>query len=116
MPNFLIRMRQASKNYQSYKAIKEGAEASDTSYVSSNEQDITECTMENDEVNGDTMNERNIRENQRESDLSEQTDILTFLETQEESDSSDDDTDCTASSTDEGRGLLRYFFLTKLFV
>lgn len=105
MPDFLIRMRHASKNYQSYKFTKEKETVSDASHISQIEQIVSEYNVENNKES-ETLSKSDAVE----CDI-EEIEILTS-ET-EESDESDEDTE---DSIDEGRGLLRYFFFTKLFV
>ena len=99
-------MRHASKNYQSYKLITEKENVSDVSHISQSEQIASGYNVENNKES-ETLGESDAIE----CDLDEEIEILT-PET-EESDESDEDTE---DSIDEGRGLLRYFFFTKLFV
>ena len=105
MPDFLIRMRHASKSYQSYKLTQEKENVSDASHISSSEEIVSQYNIENNKES-ETLSESDAIE----CDLDE-VDILTSE--MEESDESDEDTE---DSIDEGRGLLRYFFFTKLFV
>ncbi|XP_076758579.1 stAR-related lipid transfer protein 7, mitochondrial isoform X2 [Xylocopa sonorina] len=115
LPDFLIRMRKASKNYQSYKLMRENVNASSTHCVSSNDEDISEDKVENDNSQMDKQSETEIKKDTEESNRIKQIETTTFAETKE-NDVSDEDRENMENSTDEGRGLLRYFLLTKLFV
>ncbi|KOC59167.1 StAR-related lipid transfer protein 7, mitochondrial [Habropoda laboriosa] len=122
LPDFLIRMRQASKNYKNYKLMRESENVSNTKRnISTRDEDISQRNIEKDKTErgkeNETVNERNAKERD---DLVEESEMFGFMETQEDSDESEEDDDdtngTTTDSTDEGRGLLRYIFLTKLFV
>lgn len=114
MPDFLIRMRQASKNYQSYKSAKESTNISNATHISSSDENVSKRNAEEDNTQNDKETEI-VSERDTMECLIEEVETLTFPETQE-CDESDEDIDNTADTTDEGRSLLRYFFLTKLFV
>ncbi|XP_017765032.1 PREDICTED: stAR-related lipid transfer protein 7, mitochondrial-like isoform X2 [Eufriesea mexicana] len=112
LPDFLIRMRQASKNYQSYKRTKEDTDISNTDYVSSGDEIVYEHNVENSKTQRDKENETPKKNDEKKCDFVDEVKTLTLTETQE-SDPSDEDTENTENSTNEGRGLLRYFFLIK---
>lgn len=114
LPDFLIRMRQASKNYQSYKSAKESTNISNATHISSSDENVSKRNAEEDNTQNDKETEI-VSERDTMECLIEEVETLTFPETQE-CDESDEDIDNTADTTDEGRSLLRYFFLTKLFV
>ncbi|XP_033324643.2 stAR-related lipid transfer protein 7, mitochondrial [Megalopta genalis] len=122
LPNFLIRMRKASKNYHDY---KESIDTTCISYVSL-KNNVSEVEVrENTEPNlesSKTLNHEIVN-------ITEETNVLKFKEagqeqregndTKEEHDQEDEqgeneDEDGTDSGK-EGRGLLDYFFLAKLF-
>lgn len=103
LPDFLIRMRHASKNYQSYKLTKEKENVSDASRIS---QIVSEYNVENNKES-ETLSESDVVE----CDLDGEIEILTS-----ETKKSDENDEDTEDSIDEGRGFLRYFFFTKLFV
>ncbi|XP_003692055.1 stAR-related lipid transfer protein 7, mitochondrial-like isoform X2 [Apis florea] len=118
LPDFLLRMRHASKNYQNYKLTKENANISTANRILANDDIVSEHSV-NDEQSDKESEVLDARDTQ-ETDLIEEIETLTLTEmeqsdTSDVSDMSDEDIDIE-DSTDEGRGLLRYFFLTKLFV
>ncbi|XP_076678435.1 stAR-related lipid transfer protein 7, mitochondrial isoform X2 [Andrena cerasifolii] len=114
LPDFLIRMREASKNYQSYRALKQGADATNTDYITLRDEDIPEGDIVDRSAQssgrGDVMNE------EAHCSSMEQAEILKFRDKQQQdSNINDESEDSTTNSSKEGRGLLNYFFLTKLF-
>lgn len=114
LPDFLIRMREASKNYQSYRALKQGVDTANTDYVTLRDEDIPEGNIVDRNTQssgrGDVMNE------EAQCSSMEQAEILKFREKQQQDSSINDESeDSTTNSSKEGRGLLNYFFLTKLF-
>lgn len=116
LPDFLLRMRHASKNYQNYKLTKD-ANISTANRIFANDDVISEHSVDDE---SDKESEILDARDTQESDLIEEIETLTFTEMEQSdtcdvSDMSDEDIDIE-DSTDEGRGLLRYFFLTKLFV
>lgn len=115
MPDFLIRMRQASKNYQNYKSAKESTNISNATHISSSDENVSKRNAEEDNIQNDKETEIVSERDTMECHLVEEIETLTFPETQE-CNESDEDIDSTADTTDEGRSLLRYFFFTKLFV
>lgn len=115
LPDFLIRMRQASKNYQSYKLTKENTNVSNTDYISSANEIIYEHNVDNSNTQTDKKSETPMKNDEKKSDFVDQVETLTLTETQK-GDPSNEDTEDMENSTNEGRGLLRYFFLIKLFV
>lgn len=111
-------MRHASKNYQNYKLTKENANISTANRILANDDIVSEHSV-NDEQSDKESEVLDARDTQ-ETDLIEEIETLTLTEmeqsdTSDVSDMSDEDIDIE-DSTNEGRGLLRYFFLTKLFV
>lgn len=116
LPDFLLRMRHASKNYQNYKLTKD-ANISTANRIFANDDIISEHSVDDE---SDKESEILDARDTQETDLIEEIETLTFTELEQSdtcdvSDMSDEDIDIE-DSTDEGRGLLRYFFLTKLFV
>ncbi|XP_031842753.1 stAR-related lipid transfer protein 7, mitochondrial [Nomia melanderi] len=114
LPDFLIRMREASKNYQRY---KESLDSFNTSYVSLKmenvqEDKVPECCAPN--LERDETLRKEVT-----ASVTEQTDMFKFKEDQprEENDAEEEDEENEdgVSSTKECRGLLGYFFLAKLF-
>ncbi|XP_026674153.1 stAR-related lipid transfer protein 7, mitochondrial-like isoform X2 [Ceratina calcarata] len=105
LPDFLIRMREASKNYQSYRLLKEDVDALDTSCVTLNEEDITEHNVEDNneerEEQSETVKRNGKTEVEKERDVDEQIESLTFEETEELHEENGDDD--TTDSTDEER-------------
>ncbi|CAL7938329.1 unnamed protein product [Xylocopa violacea] len=99
LPDFLIRMRKASKNYQSYKLMRENVNASSTTYIPSNDENISEDKVENGNAEMDKQSETEIKKDTEESNQIETT---TFSETKE-NDVIDEDRDNTENSTDEER-------------
>ncbi|XP_033308228.1 stAR-related lipid transfer protein 7, mitochondrial-like isoform X1 [Bombus bifarius] len=115
LPDFLIRMRQASKNYQNYKSAKESTNISNATHISSSDENVSKRNAEEDNIQNDKETEIVSERDTMECHLVEEVETSTFPETQE-CDESDEDIDSTADTTDEGRSLLHYFFFTKLFV
>ncbi|XP_076241619.1 stAR-related lipid transfer protein 7, mitochondrial isoform X2 [Calliopsis andreniformis] len=98
LPNFLIRMREASKNYQSYKRMKENLDTSNSEYI--------ELTDE------EGISEKNIldiypserKDNATKFDI-EEVEVLKFREEQEEeSNTNEESEDNMTNSSKEGRG------------
>ncbi|XP_054010029.1 stAR-related lipid transfer protein 7, mitochondrial-like isoform X2 [Hylaeus anthracinus] len=105
LPDFLIRMREASRNYQQYKSVKEDLDASNTNYAPLKDENISKDNILNSNMQNsgsELFNDKNIEE------CDEQPEELNFEEDEEENKDS-------TNSTKESRGLLDYFFLTKLF-
>ncbi|KZC10567.1 PREDICTED: stAR-related lipid transfer protein 7, mitochondrial-like [Dufourea novaeangliae] len=114
LPDFLIRMREASKNYQSY---KQALDVFDVNYISLNE--IDTFSEDNNEENCSPNLERNETQHgkvARKHNVVEQTETYTFTEDEQEEESciNEENNDST-SSIKEDRGFLDYFYLTKLF-
>lgn len=125
LPEFLIRMRTASKEYQKYKVMKQHAISPNINYINADEEDISEKEAQSGRGSSE-MNERpketaqvkkhdfnqesneveSIEEVEGESDIEEENDDID----EEENEDSE-----TNSPTEDERGLLHYFFLTKLF-
>ncbi|XP_043265609.1 stAR-related lipid transfer protein 7, mitochondrial-like isoform X2 [Colletes gigas] len=111
LPNFLIRMREASRNYQNYKIAKQSLDASDTNYVPLKNEDIFEDkvlhgNMQNSE-RSEILNGKNVEDYNK----IEHTEVPQFNEDLKEEEEEEDST----NSSEEGRGLLDYFYLAKLF-
>ncbi|XP_076164774.1 stAR-related lipid transfer protein 7, mitochondrial isoform X2 [Ptiloglossa arizonensis] len=106
LPDFLVRMREASRNYQSYKIMKQSLDTSDTNYVPLKDKGVTEDKILNSNTQNSGRNEMMNGYN---------TEILKFEDNQQVEDNMNQDNNDSTNSTEEGRGLLDYFFFTKLF-
>ena len=103
LPDFLIRMREASKNYQSYRALKQGVDATNTDYITLRDENIPEGNIVDRNAQssgrGDVMNE------EAQCSSMEQAEILKFREKQQQdSNINDESEDSATNSSKEGRG------------
>ncbi|XP_076651276.1 stAR-related lipid transfer protein 7, mitochondrial [Halictus rubicundus] len=119
LPNFLIRMRKASKNYQHY---KESIDAIVTSYLSLKEGNVFEDKVRENSTPNLESNETIRNEI---TDVAEETKVFKFKENRQEQQQEENctnvegvqdkqDEDGTGLNK-ESKGLLDYFFLAKLF-
>lgn len=118
LPNFLIRMRKASKNYQNY---KESIDMICTSYLSLKQENVLEDKARENSTPNLESNETIRNEI---TDVAEETELFKFKEnrqeqqgencTNEEDVQTKEDEDGTGLNK-ESKGLLDYFFLAKLF-
>nr|XP_012146914.1 PREDICTED: stAR-related lipid transfer protein 7, mitochondrial-like isoform X1 [Megachile rotundata] len=115
LPNFLIRMRHASKNYQSYKRDRDEGNMSSDNYISLNTEDSIQDNIMDSIDTTETMEESQVSSKEKENVDPVDTFTTDDAQQKEDDSESDESSDCTDAS-DEGRGLFRHFFPTKLFV
>lgn len=115
LPDFLTRMRQASKDYQKYKLMKQNAPASNSDRLSLSEEDVSKEQIEVDAEEDDKKSMRDYEDQQ--DDSANDTDNLDPLSNvQQENDIAENkDTTINSASAKEEQGLLHYFYITKLF-
>lgn len=112
LPDFLIRMRQASKDYQQYKLMQQGAIVSDSDHLILSEEE------EQVKIDIEENNEKSSRDyKDQEEDINDTNELDVTPNVQQDSDVADnEDKDVTTNTTtQEKQGLLHYFFFTKLF-
>lgn len=116
LPDFLVRMRQASKDYQKYKLMKQNATASNNSPLTFPEEEVSKeqikVDVEDDLENG-KKSMRDYQDSRDDSDGSTNKLDVTHGE-QQENDLPESENKDTSSPKEE-QGLLHYFYLTKLF-
>lgn len=113
LPDFLIRMRQASKDYQKYKLMKQGAIAS-SGHLTLSEENVAKNQIEVDVEVKLKNDEKLIKDyNDQQDGSTNNTNELNLIHNvQQENENKDA---ATSSASREEQGLLHYFYLTKLF-
>lgn len=114
LPDFLVRMRQASKDYQKYKLMKKTA--SDSNHLTLSEEDVSKEQIKvnvEDKLKNDETSMRDCKDQQDDSTNSTNKLDLTH-DVQQENDLVESENKDTTTSKEE-QGLLHYFHLTKLF-
>ncbi|CAL1674249.1 unnamed protein product [Lasius platythorax] len=114
LPDFLVRMRQASKDYQKYKLMKQNATASNSLTLS--EEDVSKEQIKVD-VEDNLDDKESMRDYQDpQDDSANDTNKLDVThDVQRENDITETENKDTNSTPKEEQGLLHYFYLTKLF-
>ncbi|XP_077259626.1 stAR-related lipid transfer protein 7, mitochondrial isoform X1 [Temnothorax americanus] len=116
LPDFLVRMRQASKDYQKYKLMKKNAP--DSNRLTLSEEGISkeqikvnvEDKLKNDETS------RDYKDQQDDSNDTNDTNKLDVTHgVQQESDLTESKNKDIPTASKEEQGLLHYFYLAKLF-
>jgi len=120
LPDFLVRMRQASKDYQKY---RESVNTSDTSLpledTSKEQVDMSKVDMKDKLSNNDNDNQKSMRdyEKQQHNDSADDSSRLHLIHNvQQENDTVENENkDDANSATKEEQGSLHYLYLTKLY-
>ncbi|XP_025990928.1 stAR-related lipid transfer protein 7, mitochondrial isoform X2 [Solenopsis invicta] len=113
LPDFLIRMRQASKDYQNYKLMKKNT--SDSNLTLSEEgvsKEQIKVDVE-DKLESDKKSMRDYKNQQ--DDSTNGTNKLDVTHVQQETDLAEIENKDTTDASKKEQGLLHYFYLTKLF-
>ncbi|KYN14022.1 PREDICTED: stAR-related lipid transfer protein 7, mitochondrial isoform X1 [Trachymyrmex cornetzi] len=113
LPDFLIRMRQASKDYQKYKLMKKNAP--DSNHFTLSEEDVSKQQIDvEDKLKNNKKSMRDHKDQQ--DDSTNDTNKLDLThDVQQENDLAESENKDTISTPKEEQGLLHYFYLTKLF-
>lgn len=114
LPDFLIRMRQASKDYHKYKLMKQNAAASNSDNLPLTEEDVSKEQIKVDVEEDGEKSMRDYEDQQDDSD--NDTDNLDLISNVQQENDTAENKDTTINSTPkEEQGLLHYFYITKLF-
>ncbi|KAL0130208.1 hypothetical protein PUN28_002059 [Cardiocondyla obscurior] len=114
LPDFLVRMRQASKDYQNYKLIKKNA----SDILTLSEKDVSKEQVKvdiDDKLKNDKTTMRDYKNQQDDSTNNTNKLDLTHDVQQENDDLTETENKDITTSPKEEQGLLHYFYLTKLF-
>lgn len=106
-------MREASKNYESYKRMKESLDECSIDYIHMRDENIPEDNILS--AQSSEMNEFLNKESVKTCNINEQVEVLNSREEQQESNTNDESEDSLTNSNKESGGLQDYFLLTKLF-
>lgn len=107
-------MRQASKDYQNYKLMKQGAIAPTGGHLTLSKEDVSEEEIKvdvEDKLKNDNKSMRDY--NDQSDDSANGTNQLNLIHNVQQEDENKDTT--TSSAAKEEQGLLHYFYFTKLF-
>ncbi|XP_011645417.1 stAR-related lipid transfer protein 7, mitochondrial-like isoform X1 [Pogonomyrmex barbatus] len=111
LPDFLVRMRQASKDYQNYKLIKNIA----PDHLTLSEKDISKEEIKVDVEDKLKTNEKSMKDKDQQDDSIKDTNKLDLTHDVQENNLMESENKDTNSTPKEEQGLLHYFYLTKLF-
>lgn len=116
LPDFLVRMRQASKDYQKYKLMKQNAIKSEN-HLTFPKEDVSKDQIKVDVENNLDKDKKSMRDYQDpQDDSANNTNKLDVThDVQRENDITETENKDTNSTSKEEQGLLHYFYLTKLF-
>ncbi|XP_050449070.1 stAR-related lipid transfer protein 7, mitochondrial-like isoform X2 [Cataglyphis hispanica] len=116
LPDFLIRMRQASKNYQKYKLMKQNTSEHKNS-LTFPEDDVSKDQHKVDVENDLDNDKKSMRDYQdpRDNSTNNTNKLDVVHDVQQENDITEIENKDTNSTSKEEQGLLHYFYLTKLF-
>ncbi|XP_070170560.1 stAR-related lipid transfer protein 7, mitochondrial isoform X2 [Polyergus mexicanus] len=117
LPDFLVRMRQASKDYQKYKLMKQSAIESENNHLTFPEENVSKDQIKVDVENNLNKDKKSMRDYQDpRDDSANNTNKLDITHNvQRENDITETENKDTNSTSKEKQGLLHYFYLTKLF-
>lgn len=117
LPDFLIRMRQASKNYQKYKLMKQNATECKNSHLTFPEDDVSKDQRKVDVENNLDNDKKSMKDYQdpRDNSANNTNKLDVAHDVQQENDVTETENKDTNSTSKEEQGLLHYFYLTKLF-
>ncbi|XP_011875735.1 PREDICTED: stAR-related lipid transfer protein 7, mitochondrial-like isoform X2 [Vollenhovia emeryi] len=114
LPDFLIRMRQASKDYQKYKLMRK--DAPDSTSLALSEEGVSKEQIKvnvEDKLKNDETSTRDYTDSQ--DDSTNSTNNVDLTREQQENDLAESENKDTNAAPKEEQGLLHYFYLTKLF-
>ncbi|XP_012223145.1 stAR-related lipid transfer protein 7, mitochondrial-like [Linepithema humile] len=114
LPDFLIRMRQASKDYQKYK-LTQNAPASNSDHLPLSEEDVSKEQIKVDVEENDKKSMRDYEDEDEEDDSTNDTDNLDLITNVQQENDVAENKDTINSTPKEEQGLLHYFYITKLF-
>ncbi|XP_072759495.1 stAR-related lipid transfer protein 7, mitochondrial [Anoplolepis gracilipes] len=119
LPDFLVRMRQASKDYHKYKLMKQNASESKNTHLTLSEENVSKEQIKVDVENNSDDDKKTMRDYQDDHKIPQDdstNDTNKLDETRDVQGENDKtETENKDSSPKEEQGLLHYFYLTKLF-
>lgn len=115
LPDFLVRMRQASKDYQKYKLMKQNATESENSHLTLPVEDVSKEQIKVNVENNLDDSKKSMRNSQdRRDDSDNNTNKLDVTHDVQQNNMETENKDANSTSK-EKNGLLHYFYLGKLF-
>lgn len=119
LPDFLVRMRQASKDYQNYKQSIISSSTSDTRHFPLEDISKEQVKVDvKDTFNNNNNDKKSMKDfkNQQDDSADNTSKLHTIHNVHQENDIVENENKDDANSTPkEEQGLLHYFYLTKLF-
>lgn len=115
LPDFLIRMRQASKDYQKYKLMEKNI--SDSNNFTLSEESVSKEQIKvnvEDKLKNDETSMKDCKDQQDDSTTNNTNKLDLTHSVQQENDLAENENKDTTAPKEE-QGLLHYFYLTKLF-
>jgi len=116
LPDFLVRMRQASKDYQKYKLMKQNATESENSHLTLPVEDVSKEQIKVNVENNLDDDKKSMRNSQdRRDDSDNNTNKLDVTHDVQQNNMMETENKDTNSTSKEKQGLSHNFYLGKLF-